>query len=228
MDLLRGARAARLLVAALALMIAGGVCSAAGIYSLDDGTLDGSMSLTGGPLVWLNQFTAQPGMQTIHRLGVVWPRGVPVGDHAELAIWDDPNNDGNPSDATPLAIASVLTANVGTNTFNWVEIDPVTFPVGRSFFVGVGYSQLSPAAYDDVGVANGRSWLAGWLVFGYNIVDLSTADLPLATLDSYGYTANWMVRAEANDAIPEPLTLSLCTAGLAALACRNRLRRKRR
>lgn len=100
-----------LVVLALAVSIAS---SHASLYQIDDGTAElesGSIiPLQSADLIALNQFNVIGGANMLESVEIAW--GSPNyfdpslnGLSYTVVVWDDPNNDGNPADATVLATA---------------------------------------------------------------------------------------------------------------------------
>jgi hypothetical protein len=183
-------------------------------YSIDDGTAEDSVGLTnGGNLLCLNEFTVTGGNNIINSISIAW--GTPAFPDPTLnglaftaVLWNDPNNDGSPTDATVLATVNGVVADAGTNTFHISLIAPTTVGT-NNFFVGFVINHLPgqfPAAFDESNPLPNRSWVS----VGGNINNLSDA----ITIESAGLVGNWMVRA---DAVPEPSTYALVGLGLAGI-----------
>lgn len=103
-------------------------------YQLDDGVLFGSLnSNTNTDVVLLNQFIVLPGKEVITAVSISWG---PVSDGLPVTIivWDDPNNDGDPADAVPIASAP---GSIEAGEFVKYPVGPVDVgDPGESFFVG--------------------------------------------------------------------------------------------
>jgi hypothetical protein len=185
------------------------------IYMLDDGTADDAIGLTaGGDEICLNEFTVVPGSETIKSVEIAW--GTPVffdpsldGLPYTVAIWSDPNGDGNPTDAVLLTTASGVVSQQGTDTFISTDI-PDTVISTANFFVGFLITQQAgqfPAAFDETNPTfSNRSYIAGSNTpGGGNINDLNANDLPVAPIEFYGLIGNWLIRATATgEGTPTP------------------------
>jgi hypothetical protein len=174
-------------------------------YSLDDGTAETAVGLTlNNDLIALNSFITIPGT-TIDTISIAFGFGPNAGTlngtPFQAVLWNDPNGDGNPSDATVLATANGFVAGAGTNTFVPLSISPtvVTTP---NFFVGFILTQPSgtfPGALDQTPptFAN-RSFVAANAAGMGNIFDLTANSfVPLTTIEGAGISGNWLIRAGA-------------------------------
>lgn len=107
------------------------------------------------------------GSQNIVSISAVFGAGLPfaqiVGGEAFTAVlWNDPNGDGNPNDATVLSSASGLISTFNDNvTFQTIAIPAVGLSVGRELFAGVyftGYNNKFPMGVSAPGVL-ADSWV---------------------------------------------------------------------
>ncbi len=175
-------------------------------YMLDDGTAEDGIGLTaGGDIISLNEFAVTAGAETITSVEIAW--GTPAFPDPSLnglpytvAVWSDPNGDGNPSDAQLLTTASGVIANQGTNTFITTDVTPTTITTAN-FFVGFLLTQNAgqfPSAFDqtDPTLAN-RSYIAGGSTGTGDINNLNNNELPVAPIESFGLVGNWLIRANA-------------------------------
>ena len=159
-----------------------------------------------GDTIVLNEFAVIPGSETITSVDIAW--GTPTffdptldGLPYTVAIWSDPNGDGDPGDAVLLTTASGVVADQGTNTFITTNISAtITTP---NFFVGLLITSAGqfPCAFDETDPTfSNRSYLAGDTTPGNgNIMDLTDNDLPVATIETYGLIGNLLVRANAGE-----------------------------
>jgi hypothetical protein len=221
---------AAVLVAALALLLAGSNARAGFMYKLDDGSSEQAITLTnGGDVIWLNQFTADPSNNVITSISVAF--GTPTapnspslnGTSIMLALWESPTNSTDPTTAVLLTTASGVVANDSTDIFNTYNITPTA--VSGSFFVGVeitvpavGQSGPFPTS-EDTDNPQGRSWFAGATAGMGNLNNLAANNVfPVETVDSLGFPGNWLIRANGQPAVTAvPAPLSAILLGIGAL-----------
>lgn len=198
-------------------------------YSLDTGTATATIGDDAEPLwsaVFLNHFTATAASPIITSVSAVFGSGVSLSfvsttDPVTFVIWNDPNGDGNPNDATVLSQASATLQVIDDGvTFVSQNLGPAFMSVGQSFFVGVYFQGYGVNKFP-MGVSGGvtDSWVS------YNntgSVDLNDLDGSLAfgeldVLVGAGLVA--MIRAEG---IPEPTAFTLAFLGCAVPLLRRR------
>jgi len=169
-------------------------------YLLDDGTMEAKIgaSISSG-IIWLNQFGVEPGGEDAAAIEIAWGAAT-TGQLAKLAIWTDPDNDGDPSDAVLIQqINSVPVENPETNRFVRTDIPRTRLgEVGDVFYVGAYMPPLSapyPAALDISPPAMQMSWVA----FGDNLENLEDNPYPPVLIDTYGSPGNFMLRCVSED-----------------------------
>ncbi|MEM0896145.1 MAG: hypothetical protein AAGJ79_04600 [Verrucomicrobiota bacterium] len=182
-------------------------------YSLDDGSVTGSVSIGGGTEGYLlNAFQVVPGQTIVTAAEFAF--GVHDGASFDIVLFRDGNNDGDPTDATLVSQDTVAKPASGpTGVFtSYAFSTPGTFTAGDWFFVGAFEPALTSLAisYDTAG------GLSSWVSF-------PGAAFPGGTLETapfFSFPNDFMIRATA---IPEPTTalLALLTLPLA-------LRRRRK
>ena len=175
-------------------------------YVVDDGTAEDAVGLTlGGDIISLNGFTVIPGAETINSVSIAW--GTPVfpdpslnGLPYTIAVWSDPNGDGNPNDAVLLTTAAGVVASQGTDTFITTTITPTTITTAK-FFVGFLITHSAgqfPAAFDQTApVFSNRSYVAGGASGDIN--NLNNNEIPVAAIESFGLVGNWLIQATSGD-----------------------------
>ncbi|MEO8439253.1 MAG: hypothetical protein ABI540_03420 [Spartobacteria bacterium] len=180
-------------------------------YLIDDGTAEDGVGLTaGGDIISLNEFDVIPGVEEIDSVSIAWGTSVfpdPSlnGLPYTVAIWSDPNGDGNPNDAVLLTTASGVVANQGTDTFITTNIN-ATITTSK-FFVGFLITHSAgqfPAAFDETAPTfSNRSYVAGGASGDIN--NLNNNELPVAAIESFGLIGNWLIRAHSpGDPSPTP------------------------
>jgi hypothetical protein len=194
----------------------------ASTYMIDDGTAEEGLGFNDGlknlEALWLNQFDVIPGQTTIASVSIAWgnpnfPDPDINGTPVVLAIWSDPNNDGNPDDAVLLGSADGFMVNQGTDTFVTYPFTPaIALPAGAtSFFVG----DMTPMNNGPIHFWQGldessttrQSWVAA-------MSDGSAVDINhpgnndfFGIIDDFGLPGNFLIRAEAGDG-SENITLT--------------------
>jgi len=132
-------------------------------YHYDDGGFDGAVGTNHDHIAWLTNFTVQPGYETITGVELEWGT-MPDGWPATIAVWDDPNGDGDPADSQALVTVPVVSTSSWTGVLVLEDI-PDTFvgPAGTSFFVGV-FGQFNqtdfPAILDNDSTVRKSWWIA--------------------------------------------------------------------
>ena len=188
-------------------------------YAYDLGVSNNSLGLTaGGGIGWLHGFDSG-GTDIITQVSSAYGTplfpGLPVGQPATVCIWDDPTNDFNPSDATLLYSAPIVTANEDTDVFNAYPIPSVG--VTGVFFVGIVCQNAVgtyPAPMDGTFPSLSRAWIVGqttgsggFAAFDYN--NLALNDVPVQDMDSIGFPSVFLLRAEGSGAT---IGTNYCTA----------------
>ena len=133
----------RLLVGSLvAVLLSSPLAAAEDDYQLDlyDGV--GSPGSIGANIVrdavYLNQFAVLPGKEVITSVNILWGRFSVDGTPITVIVWNDPNNDGNPSDATVLTAVDTEVVDSDTNLLTTYPVGAVLVgKPGDSFFIGV-------------------------------------------------------------------------------------------
>jgi hypothetical protein len=191
---------------------------------LDDGMADNSVGLTGGgDVVWMLKQGA-PGLTTlVHSISTAYgePGGAGMisdGFPTTVAIWEDPNDDGVPSDLVLVAFANSTIQNINTNTFNVTGMPGNTVVTG-TYFVGVlcTHPNMSfPAPLDQTGPSAGNSWVAGGAAVDIN--NISAAPIPPTLLSAIpGLNGRWLLRVDCTTTTGT----TFCEGTAAACPCAN-------
>jgi hypothetical protein len=140
----------------------------------DDGVSDdavGGNLGNGSGVLWIHAFGNAGDSTVISSVSsaygtAAFPGGAPPNGTPVLAgVWNDPTNDGDPSDAVLLATAPSTIQNVDTDILNQIDFNPPVVTSGV-YFVGVGTTiTASPqfmAPLDTSCVSSGgRVWIVG-------------------------------------------------------------------
>jgi subtilisin family serine protease len=180
-------------------------------YTIDDGTAEDSIGLTnGGDVMWFNQFNAVAGFETINSIAVAWGQIPANNQPTKLLIYEDPNDDGNPSDAVLLRQVDTTVLNPNTSQFRTVAVTPTT--VSGSFFIAALFpNQLAgqfPAPIDLSNPISGRSWLVGSGAGQFNINNLGANSIPPLLIEDAGFPGNWLLRADSTGATLPTLSIN--------------------
>lgn len=172
-------------------------------YRHDDGSTEGSvLTMMGGDLCRMHVFdTMGGGPDTIKAVSVAW--GSPVypgyypgnGTPSKVFVWEDPNDDGDPSDCVLLGSKDMVVQNVDTDLLTEVVLDsPVV--VENSFFVGtvINYPPGSSVLGIDSDSPGGRSgWIGGNAGGTFDPVDMG--DNFFYELSGIGFPGCFLLRA---------------------------------
>jgi hypothetical protein len=205
-------------------------------YLVDDGSAENSLGLSsGGDIWWANAFTVQPGAETISTIRIAFSSSnLGAGAPFSVHVYEDPDDDGNPSTGPLQLLASASAAVTDPNgaSFQDIAIGPAT--VSGGFFVAAVMTHPGgsyPAAFDQSASA-ASSWLAG---AGAAVIDPADPFASLAIgpglIDSFGFPGNFLLRAVAGrqeiEAIPalgpSGAALLVCVLGLAGVLVLRRL-----
>ena len=168
------------------------------VYRLDDGTGEQNLGVAGddeATVAMANAFLADASCPDIDLIQVAWGE-MPAGAPVVLAIYDDPNNDGDPSDVTAadrVAVTTGVTANEGTDELNGYPIAPADVAALGVFFVVAITADTGtdrPLRLDS-GSSTGSSWFA---------TSFTDPDDPFQTggvglVDTFGFPGSFMLRA---------------------------------
>ncbi len=183
-----------------------GGSSGGGCTAIDDGTTENSVGLTaGGAIGWLVGFGTPAQNTTISSVSTCY--GTPLFPNpmtattVTVAVWDDPNDDGDPTDCVLLgmATATVSAGSVNTDVFQTVNL---TSPVTANGIFFVGATVTTPAGQyaaplDQSGgsaCSAGLEWIFGDGSGTANLTTLSANALPPTLNSGVGLPGNWLLR----------------------------------
>lgn len=195
-------------------------------YSVDDGSFEIAYGDPGGNLsiAFLNQFYATEAEQVITEIDILFGPNTD-GEPVTVYLWSDPNNDGNPNDASVLAsLAGVV--QFENTAFSTYDIPDVQLNVGDSFFVGAIFEAAGGAVTVDTNSAfQGVSWAALDTMGSLDPNNLNSGNFQLALLGGSGspfQEGNLLVRARGTASIPEPASISMLLCAGAIIVARRR------
>jgi hypothetical protein len=185
-----------------------------------DGTAEDSIGLSqGGDIACL---VYNECMTVIDSIQVAYgsPNGSSIanGSPVSLAVWDDPNNDGDPSDANLVGVYAVPggVVNSGTgamNNYNMSTILGGAYMASGGSFVGVvmTHSLGEFAGPVDIGGSSaGADWLVGSSLTGtFNFNNLAQNDIDPQTLDSV-LPGRFLITLTGTGTDPNNQGVSLC------------------
>ena len=186
-------------------------------YAHDDGAgLVNIGPVFDGQLLWGNYFFAQPGAAWITTISVAFGNIAP-GRDVTLLLFEDPDDDADPSNAQLLTTASGLTALPQSNAYIDFAITPTE--VSGGFFVAalMSYSAGEAPARLDESTNSGFSWIAADGVIDPD--DLSGSFIWF-NMQNNAIPGTWMVRATGKP-VPAP-GWALALAALLPAAQRRR------
>lgn len=208
-------------------------CGFASVYTINDGVYDDAVGLGGQANVqifWSTSFTAVAGAEKITTLDVMF--GFALTDVSNnspilLTISQDANGDGIADVGGVVSSLNSTVTGGGTGVFQNYDLPDVTFAAGQGFVVGVLINSNSgnpfPAAQDTTNPVPGRNWIA----FDTTIDPNNLSTIPSGQgdfVENFGLRGNWMINANATEAVPEPATMTVLGLGAVALMRRRRNR----
>jgi hypothetical protein len=190
-----------------------GAASPTHVGRYDDGSSENVIGLiNGGSFAWLHRF-GQIG-QTVTVRAISTAYGTPLfpgltppdGAPADVALWDDPNDDGDPSDAVLLVRVSTTIQHTDTDILNRVALPPTS--VNGIYFVG---AVVTHAAGQYVGSFDqnscpsgslGRAWYAGSSTPVFNFLNLAANTFPPIELDVSNLPGVFLLRVDQGQIDP--------------------------
>ena len=179
------------------------VCDLDEPYLLDDGSAEFRSNVGSRDIIQLNHYIVQPGAETIGAISLVWPENLPADLPATLLLYDDPDNDGDPTDGQLLRLIPILTTSTPEEDRLRVVPIPRTFVgnPGESFFVGahVAYNDGWEVTADSNSQYQNASWEVRTLPGQEDFENLANNDSPPQPFhEAHQYfEANWLLRASA-------------------------------
>ncbi|MEM0941528.1 MAG: choice-of-anchor D domain-containing protein [Bacteroidota bacterium] len=182
------------------------------VYIIDDGSSESNIGLNSvNELMWLNAFQVVGGANVITSISSAVASGSDETP-ARFILYEDPDDDGDPSNAVFLTESSGILTNPGEDVFTTVSIDPT--PVEGVFFVAVLINEdpsinSFPMPQDSGSPSLQSSWAISDSDAGFDVFDLSNNSLPPLLIDDADLPGNWLLRADGQFFSAEPIAASL-------------------
>lgn len=179
-----------------------------------DADTENSVAVTGlgSETLWMHR-QGVPGRRTVVKsISTAWGSALntaaqnpTVGSPCRVAIWDDLDDDGNPTTNLGPTLQEI-SATVLTSGGDQLDTYPLTphVLVSGVYFIGASYAQdtvasqfSAPLDGDQDSVS--RAYIAGEVGGPLDFTSLSTATLPLAEIDSLGFPGVWLLECECKD-----------------------------
>jgi len=133
---------------------------------------------------WLTSFDVKPGHEILSGVEVTWGL-LPTATTATMAVWSDPDGDGNPVDAQLLYSTQVPT-KTSWEISSFELPDVYVGPTGGSFFVGFyGEFPQAPVSFP-AGISNTSPYQRSWWVTGPNPPDPNNLSAGAVEFDLVG------------------------------------------
>jgi hypothetical protein len=185
----------------------------------DDGSSENSVGLTaGGALMWMVGFGAGQPSTTMSSIETCFgspsfPGGYAPQGPVTVAVYDDPNDDGDPTDGVFVtsATAAVSPGSLDTDVFQSIAL-PASVTVNGIFFVTATVVHAAgefPGPLDQSGGGsvcggggNPGSWVCGNTTGTMNFNNLAANDVPPLDMDLIGLPGNWLLRVTCGPSGP--------------------------
>ena len=182
----------------------------------DDATTENLLGWSsGGDMCWMHQFGEPAGEGTIDEIhcifgSAMYPGYCPGnGTPCEVFVWDDPTNDGDPSDCVLLTQEPTIVQNVDTDIYNIIVLTTPVYVVGE-FYVGCcvshnGGEYVAPMDQTTPYIA-GNAWFCGTNTLGgFDPNNLMNNQFPPEEMLAVGYNAYWCLRADGTYSVIDDL-----------------------
>lgn len=160
----RGLHHLTALLAVLAMTLYSNAGRAQYVFTYDNGTANSGGGEPGGDLLALNHFNTGGSPVLVTQIGVLW-NPISASVHPTVALYSDPNGQGNPSGMQPLLIQPIYiqpgVVVLNNTSVQYYSITPTV--VQGSFFVGAFLSDQNNSSpvigVDTSGSGPGQSWV---------------------------------------------------------------------
>lgn len=171
------------------------------IASLGDGNPDYAVIADAPYTTWINAFQAGPNPLILDAIDMYFVN-IPIGREYDLYVWLDPDDDGNPDDATLLT--AVNGSIPGTNAYFPRNVPDTTIPAFATYFVGFSVRSDQPGDFPapmDIGnVTPRRSWIIG-TTSPFNPNNPPANSVLFSYIDDSIFEANWSMNVRLLDPV---------------------------
>ncbi|MCP3918422.1 MAG: hypothetical protein GY711_22995 [bacterium] len=162
---------------------------------------------------WIQMYDAVGGADTITEVltcygSPTFPNLMVDGVAAQVMLYEDPNDDGNPNDAVLLWSTQTTSANSNTDILNSYTVNPPQAVSGKFFVAAVVDHTVTPrwpAPRDTTQNSNGRAWMCrnNNVNIPFDIQNLAANDFPPTDMDTLaGGPAVFRIQANGLDSGP--------------------------
>lgn len=210
----------QIIQASLAVAVLGASASASNVYALDDGVPNSGLSY-GIPTdyCWFQSFTTVGSTDAIMNVQLMLqPGGLVTGSPITVCVWEDPNDDGDPSDAILVAQQAGVVPNLTTYVFTTFAL-PNPGVVHNGFFIGAFITTdgndgtISLLDYNTP--LTGRAYFATDAPGFFDPAQLSSSFYNHIEILGAGIHGVFMLRAEGSGSAP----VTYCQAKINSLGC---------
>ena len=188
----------------------------------DDGSGENSLGLiNGGQICFMNKITC---LDIVDEVQVAYG-SMPDGAVVEIAVWDDVDMDGDPTNAIRVSSHASTVMNANTNTFN-IETLPAPAPITGDAWVGAIVTHVAaefPAPMDFLNweAFPDASYVALQLAATgtpFDSNNLSLNDFAPIPITAVGWAAVWLIRGTGTEA-SKVLGTPMCAGDGSDIAC---------
>jgi hypothetical protein len=175
----------------------------------DDGATENSVGLTnGGEVLWMHRQGVAGGSTVVKSISSAWGSAAfpgsspPNGTPARVGIWQDTDNNGDPSNGLVLLqVVNTTVQNVDTDTLNVTNLSP-SVSVSGVYFIGAGVAHAAgqfPAPLDQTNPSGGRAWIVGDTTPPLDYNNLNSGGVGPFEMDAIGLSGIWLLRGDCKD-----------------------------
>jgi hypothetical protein len=172
------------------------------VYTFADEEAESYLNLIGPTeFAWVTTHQVEAGAEWIGAIDISWGLAWP-GQSAKVAVWKDPNGDGDPSDAELVTEFATLTTETYSGAMVRIPIPPTRVgDAGDTFFIGGWYS--SPIGGSPIALDYDVDGTRSWLVFDSGGGSVDLANLAGETVSEFSFY-DFVIAAVAHDGTSFP------------------------